>query len=98
MNSNNEFNGLEITEIDVKPLVNKDEYSTQAFVRIVLNGIFVITSISVVKGKFGLFINLPRDFNKKEQKGYNICYPITKSFHEYMSKKILEAYELSQIN
>jgi DNA-binding cell septation regulator SpoVG len=98
MNSTNEFNGLEITEIDIKHLVNKDVEPLQAFVRICLNGIFIINSIKVVKGKFGLFVSFPRDFNKKEQKGYNICYPITKSFHEYATKKILTEYELSQKN
>jgi DNA-binding cell septation regulator SpoVG len=88
--------GIEITEINVHPLRNKKSDSPlEAFVRVVLNEQFVINSIRVVKGKFGLFVSFPREYNKKEGKGYNYCFPITKSLHEYMSERILSEYRLS---
>ncbi len=87
--------GIEITEINIHPLENRGEGNPlEAFVRIVLNGQFVVNSIRVVKGKFGLFISFPRDFNKKEGKGYNFCFPISKALHEYMTEKILNEYRL----
>ncbi len=88
--------GIEITEINVHPLRNKKaDNPLEAFVRVVLNEQFVINSIRVVKGKFGLFVSFPREYNKKEGKGYNFCFPITKSLHEYMSEKILNEYRLA---
>jgi DNA-binding cell septation regulator SpoVG len=89
-------NGIEITEIKVNPIKNKQPDSPlEAFVRVVLNGQFVIGSIKVIKGKFGLFVSFPREYNKSEGKGYNTCYPITKPLQEYMSQKILDEYRLA---
>lgn len=88
--------GIEITEVNVHPLKNKQEDNPlEAFVRVVLNGQFVINSIRVVKGKFGLFISFPREYNKKEGKGYNFCFPISKPLHEYMTERILNEYRLA---
>ena len=88
--------GIEITEINVHPLRNKQENNPlEAFARVVLNDQFVINSIRIVKGKFGLFVSFPREFNKKEGKGYNFCFPITRSLHEYMSEKILSEFRLA---
>jgi DNA-binding cell septation regulator SpoVG len=86
-------NGIEITEIKVNPIKDKKSDSPlEAFVRVVLNGQFVISSIKVVKGKFGLFVSFPREYNRNEGKGYNLCYPITKPLQEYMSQRILDEY------
>ena len=86
-------NGIEITEIKVSPIKDKQSDSPlEAFVRVVLNGQFVISSIKVVKGKFGLFVSFPREYNRNEGKGYNLCYPITKPLQEYMSQRILDEY------
>jgi DNA-binding cell septation regulator SpoVG len=89
-------NGIEITEVNVHPIKNKQEGSPlEAFVRVVLNDQFAISSIKVVKGKFGRFVSFPRDYNKKEGKGYSLCYPITKTLQEYMSRRILDEYDLA---
>src|SRR5687768_2482735 len=91
-------NGIEITEITVNPIKNRQPDSPlEAFVRVVLNGQFVISSIKVVKGKFGLFVSFPREYNKSEGKGYNLCYPITKPLQEYMSQRILDEYKLAAV-
>lgn len=88
--------GIEITEINVHPVRNKQANSPlEAFARVVLNDQFVINSIRIVKGKFGLFVSFPRDFDKEKGKGYNYCFPITRPLHEYMSEKILSEYRLA---
>jgi len=90
------MNGIEITEVNVHPVKNKVADSPlEAFVRVVLNDQFVITSIKVINGKFGRFISFPREYNKKEGKGYNLCYPITKTLQEYMSRRILDEYNVA---
>jgi len=91
-------NGIEITEIKVSPIKNRQPDSPlEALVRVVLNGQFVISSIKIVKGKFGLFVSFPREYNKAEGKGYNLCYPITKPLQEYMSRRILDEYHQAAV-
>ena len=88
--------GIEITEVNVHPVKNKVQGSPlEAFVRVVINDQFVINSIRIVKGKFGLFVSFPREYDKKEGKGYNYCFPITRPLHEYMQEKILNEYKLA---
>ena len=90
------FNGIEITEINIHPIKNRQpENPLEAFVRVVLNDQFVINSIKVIQGKFGLFVSFPREYNKKEGKGYNLCFPITKSLQEHMSEKILSEFRMA---
>ncbi len=87
------MNNLEITEINIVPFIDKTKESNiQAFVRIVLNEALVINSIKIIRGKFGLFISFPREYNKQEGKWYNIVFPITKVLMDYMSEKILNEY------
>jgi len=87
-----EFNGLEITEVDVSPMIKIEGNPLLANVRMVLNNIFVITGIKIIEGKFGLFVSMPRVYDPVKKCGQNYAFPITKSFHEYMSKKILKEY------
>jgi DNA-binding cell septation regulator SpoVG len=85
-------NGIEITEIKINPVPKKEGSHLEAFARIVLNGQLCINSIRVVHGKFGPFISFPREFNQKEGKGYNLCYPITKALQDYLSERILRQW------
>ena len=87
-------NGIEITEIQVHPVKRKKpESHLEAFARVILNGQLCINSIRVVRGKFGPFISFPREFNRKEGKGYNLCYPITKPLQNYLSESILRQWK-----
>ena len=90
-------NGLEITEIKINPMKKKEPGShLEAFARIVLNGQLCINSIRIVQGKFGPFISFPREFNQKEGKGYNLCYPITKALQDYLSERILRQWRTAE--
>ena len=89
-------NGIEITEIKINPLKKMEPGSNlTAYARIVLNGQLCINSIRVVEGKFGPFISFPREFNQKEGKGYNLCYPITKALQDLLSERILRQWRLA---
>lgn len=87
-------NGIEITEIRVHPVKKKDAASSlEAFARVVLNGQLCINSIRVVRGKYGPFVSYPREYNRKEEKGYQFCYPITKPLQSYLSEQILNQWK-----
>jgi len=87
-------NGIEITEIQVHSLKKKDPAGhLEAFARVILNGQLCINGIRIVRGKFGPFISFPREFNRKEGKGYNLCYPITKPLQSHLSERILNQWQ-----
>ena len=91
-------NGIEVTEINIIPMKKKEAGShLEAFARIVLNGQLCISSIRIVSGKFGAFISFPREYNKKEEKGYNLCFPITKALQDYLSEKILRQWRTATV-
>ena len=85
------FNGLEVTEIFIN-LVHLENSKLLAFASITFNELFMIKSIKIIKGQFGNFISFPSEYNKKEEKGYNICFPIEQDFKEHLSRMILEKY------
>ena len=87
-------NGIEITEIQVHALKKKDPGGhLEAFARVILNDQLCINGIRIVRGKFGPFISFPREFNRKEGKGYNLCYPITKSLQSHLSERVLSQWQ-----
>lgn len=87
-------NGIEVTEIRVHSLTRKEPGTPlQAFARVVLNDQLCINGIRIVNGKFGPFISFPREFNRKEGKGYNLCYPITKLLQNHLSERILSQWQ-----
>ena len=91
-------NGIEITEVKIHPIKNKEEGShLEAFAKVVLNGQLVINSIRVVRGKFGPFVSFPGSYNKKEGKGYQFCHPITKALQEYLSERVLRQWQAAAV-
>ena len=91
-------NGIQITEIKftkVKKEPGNQGSHLLAHARIVLNGAFCVNNIRIVEGKFigafgGLFLSWPREFSK--DRGYNLCYPITKALQDYLSEVILSKW------
>lgn len=82
--------GLEITDIKITPVPKKAGVVLEALARIELNKNLRIEGIRIVMGKFGPFVSFPRTFKLGE--GYNISYPVTKEFQDYVSERILTAW------
>ena len=87
-------NGIELTEIKVTKAKKEPGSNLLASARIVLNGQLCINNIKIVEGKFGPFLSFPREFNQKDGKGYNLCYPITKALSDYLSESILRQWRV----
>jgi len=82
------FNGLEITELVVHPIIDPKLHKIvragmMASVQLVLNQVFVVGGIRVIRGKFGDFVSYP----KKPDIG-----PITKDCMEYVTKAIMRKF------
>ena len=81
-----ESNGFEI--VQMRRL--KGEGKAKAFCDIALSG-FVIKGFSVVEGKKGLFIGMPRQ-QGKDGKWYEMVSPLDEGTRATLSEFILEAY------
>ncbi len=89
------INGIEVTEVQVRPIQNRKEGShLEAFARVVLNGGFAVSGIRVVKGKYGNFVSFPEEYNAKDDKRYPVCNPVTREMKAYLSERILNQFEL----
>lgn len=88
------MSGIKITDCNVHVCRQKDDESPLlGFARIVFNDAFVVSSIRIVRSRTGgAFISFPRDYNKSEGKGFSLCYPIQKAFHDEISERILVDY------
>lgn len=81
---------MNITEVRINK-VTSDKTKTKAFANVTFDGTFVVTGISVIEGKNGLFVSMPQTIGK-DKKYYDTCYPLTKEFRETLSNKVLEEY------
>jgi len=66
--------------------------------RIYLEDCFLINNVSLLQGKNGVFISMPSYKTKQiDGRGRNvyqdICYPVTKDFHEKLNNLILQGFE-----
>ena len=82
---------LEITEVRV---VKQDNGKLKGFASITLGGVFVVHGFRLVEGQNGVFVGMPS--NKVGDEFKDTAYPITKEFKEYLSEKVLEAYNKAE--
>lgn len=83
--------GITVTEIEIRP-VPVQNGPLRGYARMVLNGAFVVNGMRLIQGKGDLFVSFPREYSKRDGVGHNICYPINRELHEYLSQEILKAY------
>jgi stage V sporulation protein G len=82
---------LSTVKVERVRLVQK-ESNVKAFCDVLIGGSYVVKSLRVVDGKKGLFVGLPRE-KGKEDKYYDIFYPISKEAREELEGAVLKAYE-----
>ena len=79
---------------------NKDlSNTTKAFVRLVINDVFVVNQISVKRSFAGNnFVAMPSQRRMIDGKAdyQDICYPVTKIFHDKLQEDIMRHYEKNQ--
>ncbi len=76
----------------------KENSNIRGFARIYLDGCFVISNISLIMGKNGLFMSMPSyKTNQIDENNRNvyrdICYPVTGEFREKVNNLLVNAYE-----
>lgn len=76
----------------------KENSSIRGFARIYLDGCFVISNISLIMGKNGLFMSMPsyktNQIDENKRNVYrDICYLVTGEFREKVNNLLVSAYE-----
>ena len=84
---------MNITNIKIYRNENR-ESRAKAFVSFTIDDSFAVTGVSIVEGKFGLFLSMPSRKDEKSENGYrDICYPVSKEARKELEEKILKEYE-----
>lgn len=84
---------MNITNIKIYRNENKDSRA-KAFATFTIDDSFAMTGISIVEGKYGLFLSMPARKDEKSDTGYkDICYPISKEARKELEEAVLAEYE-----
>lgn len=83
---------MELTKISIKLKQKEEEPNLIASAEITLNNAFVVHGIKIVKDKEKLIVKMPYR-NSKTGSEEEIVRPKTRTFRNYISKSILEAYQ-----
>ena len=84
--------GDSLVKVDKMRLMTQGESTVKAFCDVLLGGVYVVKGLRVIEGQKGLFVGLPREKGKND-KWYDIFYPITKEARETLISTVLKAYE-----
>ena len=71
------------------------EGATKAMCDVSISDEFVVKGFSIIEGKNGLFVGVPREPGKNG-KWYDIAFPLTASVRESLNEAVLAAYEDSR--
>lgn len=83
---------MKITEIRINKYENKN---VKAFATITLDGALVVSGLTIMEGKKGLFVSMP-NAKGKDGKYYDTVYPLSKSGRDYINNEVLAAYNKAQ--
>ena len=83
---------MELTKISIKLKQKEEEPNLLASAEITLNDVFVVHGIKIVKVKEKLIVKMPYR-NSKTGREDEIVRTKTRTFRNYISKSILEAYQ-----
>ena len=86
---------MEVTKVHII-YANSKDYGTCGEARIVIDNILVISRVSIVKGKKGIFVGMQNMGHilteSAKKKLIDIVYTTDKAFKESIEEKVLSAY------
>ena len=90
-------------KINVNRLKENENSNIKAFATVVFGESFKVSSIAIMDGKNGLYVQMPRyRTNDTDAEGRSVyrdfCNPITKEFREELYSNILNTYENAEVN
>ena len=85
-----------LIKVDKIRLMTQGESTVKAFCDVLVGGVYVVKGLRVIEGQKGLFVGLPREKGKND-KYYDIFYPITSEARQMLIDVVLRAYEEAKI-
>ena len=80
---------MEITKVEIRPM--RDEGNLKAFCSVILDDVFIVHSVKVIRGRDGLFVAMPsREVGNGEYR--DIAHPIDNDFRLQLEKAVLDRY------
>lgn len=79
---------MKITEVRINKFENNN---TKGFATITLDDAIVVSGLTIIQGKKGLFVSMPNT-KGKDGKYYDSVYPLSKSGRDYINNTVLDAY------
>lgn len=84
---------MEIKVQSMRKLDTAQGGTLKAFADVVLDGVILIKGLRVVEGKQGLFVSMPQQQNKKDQKWYAIVSILDEGLFTEVRNAVMDAYE-----
>lgn len=78
-----------VTRVDVRKYENGN---VKGFANVCINEDFVITGVSIVEGKNGLFVSFPNK-KGKDNNYHDICYPVSAELRNHITENVTMVYE-----
>jgi stage V sporulation protein G len=85
------MNGLEITDIRVRPCEQEDD-RLKAFATVTFNNCFVVCDLKVIQGPNRLFVAMPSR-KRKDGSFRDVAHPLNQDFREVIESEVLKIYE-----
>jgi len=85
------MNGLEITDIHVRPCDQEDD-RLKAFATVTFNNCFVVCDLKVIQGPNRLFVAMPSR-KRKDGSFRDVAHPLNQEFRKVLEEKVLSIYE-----
>lgn len=81
---------MEVTDVRIRKNPNQDS-AVKGYASLTLNGSVVVSGVSVMEGKNGLFIKMP-NYQNKNGDYIDIANPVTKEMRQTINKEVIDAY------
>ena len=81
---------LKLEVVDIRK--TNGDGNLKAFADLKLGGCLIIKGFSVMKGRRGMFVNMPRK-QGKDGRWFDVLSPISEDFKREMEDLVLEAYD-----
>lgn len=90
MSKEKNVQGLEIEVVDIRKIIT--DGSLKAFADLKIGGSVIVKGFSVLNGKSGLFVTMPRKAGK-DGRWLDILTPVNDEIKKEIEDKVLDAYE-----
>lgn len=84
---------MDISDVKIRKYENN---AVRAFASVTFDDALVVTGLTIMEGKNGLFVSMPQTKGKDadgKDKWFDICFPISKEGRQAITDAVLEAYE-----